>query len=35
MWIPMGCKSCDALVHIEEMLHWLQQRTLDRMRRGI
>ena len=24
-----------ALTHLEEALHWLQQRTLDRMRRGV
>ncbi len=24
-----------ALTHIEEALHWLQQRTLDRVRRGV
>ena len=24
-----------ALTHIEEAMHWLQQRTLDRMRRGV
>lgn len=24
-----------ALTHIEEALHWLQQRTLERMRRGV
>jgi hypothetical protein len=24
-----------ALTHCEEALHWLQQRTLDRMRRGV
>jgi hypothetical protein len=30
------CKENDcALTHLEEALHWLQQRTLKRMRRGI
>jgi len=24
-----------ALTHVEEALHWLQQRTIDRMRRGV
>jgi len=24
-----------ALTHLEEALHWLQQRTLERMRRGV
>lgn len=24
-----------ALQHIEESMHWLQQRTIDRMRRGV
>lgn len=24
-----------ALTHIEEAMHWLQQRTLERMRRGV
>ena len=24
-----------ALTHIEEALHWLQQRTIERMRRGV
>lgn len=33
---PYSCKanSC-ALTHIEEAQHWLQQRTLERMRRGV
>ena len=33
---PYSCKanSC-ALTHIEEAMHWLQQRTLERMRRGV
>jgi hypothetical protein len=33
---PYSCKenSC-ALTHIEEAQHWLQQRTLARMRRGV
>lgn len=34
-----GLYSCKAnamaLTHIEEALHWLQQRTLERMRRGV
>lgn len=30
------CKAnACALTHIEEAMHWLQQRTLERMRRGI
>lgn len=31
-----SCKanSC-ALTHIEEAMHWLQQRTIERMRRGV
>lgn len=33
---PYKCKeNACALTHIEEALHWLQSRTLDRMRRGI
>ena len=33
---PFGCKAnACALTHIEEALHWLQQRTLERMRRGV
>lgn len=24
-----------ALTHVEEALHWLQQRTIERMRRGV
>ena len=33
---PYSCKAnACALTHIEEAQHWLQQRTLDRMRRGI
>jgi len=33
---PYSCKaSACALTHIEEAQHWLQQRTLERMRRGI
>lgn len=33
---PYACKAnACALTHIEEALHWLQQRTLERMRRGI
>jgi hypothetical protein len=33
---PYSCKenSC-ALTHLEEAQHWLQQRTLKRMRRGV
>lgn len=31
-----ACKAnACALTHIEEALHWLQQRTLERMRRGV
>ena len=31
-----ACKAnACALTHIEEAQHWLQQRTLERMRRGI
>lgn len=30
------CKAnACALTHIEEAMHWLQQRTLERMRRGV
>lgn len=33
---PYACKAnAEALTHIEEALHWLQQRTLERMRRGV
>lgn len=33
---PFVCKAnACALTHIEEALHWLQQRTLERMRRGV
>lgn len=33
---PFACKAnACALTHIEEALHWLQQRTLERMRRGV
>jgi hypothetical protein len=33
---PYSCKAnACALIHIEEALHWLQQRTLERMRRGV
>ena len=33
---PYSCKAnACALTHIEEAQHWLQQRTLDRMRRGV
>ena len=31
-----SCKeNACALTHIEEAMHWLQQRTLKRMRRGV
>jgi hypothetical protein len=31
-----ACKeNACALTHIEEALHWLQQRTIERMRRGV
>jgi len=33
---PFACKAnACALTHIEEAIHWLQQRTLERMRRGV
>lgn len=33
---PYKCKAnACALTHIEEAMHWLQQRTLERMRRGV
>lgn len=33
---PYACKeNACALTHIEEAQHWLQQRTLARMRRGV
>lgn len=33
---PFSCKeNACALTHVEEALHWLQQRTIDRMRRGV
>jgi hypothetical protein len=33
---PYSCKAnACALTHIEEAMHWLQQRTIERMRRGI
>jgi hypothetical protein len=33
---PFSCKAnACALTHIEEAMHWLQQRTLERMRRGV
>lgn len=33
---PFACKeNACALTHIEEAQHWLQQRTIKRMRRGI
>lgn len=33
---PYVCKAnACALTHIEEAQHWLQQRTLERMRRGV
>lgn len=33
---PFKCKeNACALTHIEEAMHWLQQRTIARMRRGV
>lgn len=33
---PFACKANEqALTHLEEAMHWLQQRTLERMRRGV
>lgn len=33
---PYRCKAnACALTHIEEAMHWLQQRTIERMRRGV
>ena len=33
---PYACKAnACALTHIEEAQHWLQSRTLERMRRGV
>lgn len=33
---PYACKAnACALTHMEEALHWLQQRTIERMRRGV
>ena len=33
---PYACKAnACALTHIEEAMHWLHQRTLERMRRGV
>lgn len=33
---PFACKAnACALTHIEEAQHWLHQRTLERMRRGV
>lgn len=33
---PYACKAnACALTHLEEAMHWLQQRTLERMRRGV
>jgi hypothetical protein len=33
---PFACKAnACALTHLEEALHWLQQRTIERMRRGV
>jgi hypothetical protein len=33
---PFACKAnACALTHIEEAQHWLQQRTVERMRRGV
>lgn len=33
---PYACKAnACALTHVEESIMWLQQRTIDRMRRGV
>lgn len=33
---PFACKENEqALLHVEEALHWLQARTLERLRRGV
>lgn len=33
---PFSCKeNACALTHVEEAMHWLQQRTIARMRRGV
>ncbi|MGF7151323.1 hypothetical protein FHS96_004986 [Sphingomonas zeicaulis] len=33
---PFACRANEhALVHVEEAMHWLQQRTIERMRRGV
>lgn len=33
---PFACKAnACALTHVEEAQHWLQQRTIERMRRGV
>jgi hypothetical protein len=33
---PFACAAnAHALQHVEEALHWLQQRTIERMRRGV
>lgn len=33
---PYSCKAnACALTHIEEAQHWLQQRTIERLRRGV
>ena len=33
---PFACKAnACALTHIEEAQHWLQQRTIERLRRGV
>ena len=33
---PYSCKAnACALTHVEEAMHWLQQRTIERMRRGV
>lgn len=33
---PFACRENDlALANVEQALHWLQQRTLARMRRGV
>lgn len=33
---PYACQANEqALIHTQEALHWLQQRTIERMRRGV
>lgn len=33
---PFACRENEkALTHVEEAMHWLQQRTIARMRRGV